>query len=392
MNTSGSAPIAVAANDATSPQGLVRGVSACWRRLTWWTVLGLMAILGLASGVVFTTRFDPLGKAQAAYDKRDFRTALRAAQDHLKRWPGDRRAALMAARCLTRLGGARQAEEYYRRCGPLELADLQDRAYSLVLMGQPEQAAGIYYEIIQQWPEEVLALKRLAAVLMELKQWKAALLLSERLIRIPEGEVAGHTLAGIGFHVSRHPAEAVASFEQVLQVDPELKQMPLPHALFWDHLALDLLALGRAREARGYLVRALAKGEEAGLRELLGVTYEREGSLDQAEACWRQALTRDPDNTDALLDLGRLALGRGRFDEAVRLLERAVERSPHSIDPVYNLSRVYRLKGDVAKAEHYEATAAQLRRSQPQHGGMGEMLADDDESTSTAQARHESIR
>src|SRR5262249_9554761 len=152
--------------------------------------------------------FDPLGRARRAYDARDYRTALRAAGDHLKRWPGDHRASLMAARCLTRLGQGQQAEEYYRRCGPLGLDDMQDRAYGLVLMGQPEQAAEIYYDLIQRWPENVLALKRMAAVLMELKQWKPALLLSERLIRIPEGEVAGHTLAGIGFHVSKHPIEA----------------------------------------------------------------------------------------------------------------------------------------------------------------------------------------
>ena len=99
---------------------------------------------------------------------------------------------------------------------------------------------------------------------------------------------------------------------------------------------------------------------------------------DEAERCWRQALTLDPKNVDTLLDLGRLALSRRRLDEAVELLERSHEISPDSLEPVYNLSRAYRLKGDIARAQRYEALAAKLRPSQPARGGMGEMPADSD--------------
>jgi tetratricopeptide (TPR) repeat protein len=148
--------------------------------------------------------------------------------------------------------------------------------------------------------------------------------------------------------------------------------MPLPPATFWNHLALELIAMGRTSDARNYLERALAKSESPDLRELLGVTFEKEGNLDRAEQCWRQVVNDDPNNADALLGLGRLALGRMRWDEAEGLLERAAELSPHSIDPIYNLSRVYRLKGEISKAEHYEAKAAQLREPQPGRGRVGE--------------------
>lgn len=335
--------------------------------------LALAAVVGLVIAGRPATRFDPTGKAQSAYDSGDYRTALRVALEYLKNHPKDRSAALTAARCLTRLKQGRQAEEYYRRCGSLGLEDMHDRAFGLVLLGQPGQAAEIYNEMVERWPEDVLALKRLAAVLMELKQWKPAERISERLIRIPEGEVAGHTLAGIRSHVAKRAEQAVSSFQRVLELDPELKQMPLPQPLFWDHLALDLMAIGRAGDARKHLEQALAIREDAGLRELLGVTYEKEGAMERAEECWRHALADDPDNTNALLDLGRLALGRQRPDEAIPLLERAAELSPTALDPVYNLSRAYRLKGNVARAEHYEELADRLRASQPKVGGMGEM-------------------
>jgi tetratricopeptide (TPR) repeat protein len=338
--------------------------------------LALAIISGLSVAAWRATRFDPLGRAQSAYGSGEYRGALRAAQDFLKAHPADPSASLMAARCLTKLKQGRQAEEYYRQCGPLGLDDMHDRAFGLVLLGKPKRAAEVYFEMIQEWPDDVLALKRLAAVLIELKEWKSALLLSERLIRIPEGQVAGHTLAGIGFHVSKHAEEAVSSFERVLELDPGLRQMPLPRPLFWDHLSLDLMAIGRTADARTYLERALADREDAGLRELLGVAHEKEGRLDLAEADWLRAVADNPNNTDALLDLGRLALGRRRPDEAIRLLERAAELSPASLDPVYNLGRAYRLKGDADRAAHYESLADRLRASRPRVGGTGEMRDD----------------
>lgn len=72
--------------------------------------------------------------------------------------------------------------------------------------------------------------------------------------------------------------------------------------------------------------------------------------VDEAETCWRRALSLDPNHGLALLDVGRLALSRRRLDEAVSLLQRAAELSRRSIDPVYNLSRVYRLSGEIARA------------------------------------------
>jgi tetratricopeptide (TPR) repeat protein len=361
-------------------------------RILPWTVLAVLATLGLVAVARLAPRFDPLNRAREAYDRRDYRTALRAAQDFLRRRPEDPRASLLAAQSLSRMGQGRQAEEYFKRSGPLGLQDSQDRAFGLVRAGEPEQAAEVYFEMIQRWPGDVLALKRLAGVLMEMKAWKPALLVSERLIRLPEGEVAGQTLAGIGFHVSRHAAQAVSAFERVLQLDPNLKEMPLPRPLFWNHLALDLIALGRPAEARRHLERGLGENEDAGLREILGVTYEKEGLSEQAEKCWRQSLAMDPRNADTLLDLGRLDLARGRFDEAVTLLEQAVELSPESVDPAYNLSRAYRLKGNVPKAQHYEERAAHLRHAHPPSGGMGEMPESGDLGKSGTAARQESSR
>ena len=166
----------------------------------------------------------------------------------------------MAARCLMRLGRAPEAEAYYQKAAPLDLADAQVRAYNLVNLHEPKQAASAYDELLSRWPDDVLALKRLAAVRMAMKQWRDVLKLADRLIAIPGEEVAGQTMAAIAHHELKHLRSGHHSRHcECSRLDHELKRMPLPRTLFWNNLALDLIAVGRTDEARRYLTRALAQ-------------------------------------------------------------------------------------------------------------------------------------
>lgn len=338
-------------------------------------LLALATAAALGLGAWLATRFDPLGRVQAGYERREYRVALRAAEDYLKAHPGDRRASLMAARCLTRLGQARQAETHYRNAGTLGLDDLQTRAYSLTRVNDPVGAGKVYDELLARWPNDPLALKRQAAVRMGLKQWERVFPLAGRLANVPGEAVAGRTLEAIAHHESRHYARAIGAFEAVLGLDPDLKTMPLPKPLFWKNFAVDLMAEGRAAEARGYLKRALDQSADAGLMELLGLSYQQEGNVDEAERCWRQALAWDDHNADAWLGLGHLALNRRKWSEAVTLLSRASELSPEAVEPLHNLSQAHRMLGNTAEAERFRRLAAERRAARPQVGGMGAMPA-----------------
>ena len=318
------------------------------------------------------TRFDLFGRAQAAYDRRQYRDALQMAKDHLARFPNDPTASLMAARCLIRLGKFAEAEDFYRRTDRFEPDDMQARALGLLQENEPRRGRPIYEELLTRRPEDVLALKRLAAVRMGLKQWKAVVDLADRLIAMPAEEVAGKTLAAIAHHELKHYGQSVEAARRVIELDPGLNQMPLPRTLFWNNLAMDLMALGQTEEARGYLERALADSEDAGLMELLGLTYSQQGSRDEAERCWRRAERWDPNNADVCLDLGRLAMSRRRWDEALGFLRRAADRSPEAVEPLYNLGQVYGIMGRHDEAERYRRQADRRRQAQPpSRGGMG---------------------
>lgn len=106
--------------------------------------------------------------------------------------------------------------------------------------------------------------------------------------------------------------------------------------------------------------------------ERLGSTYAEHGLIDRAERCWRQAGRWDPENADVCLDLGRLALRRRRWEEAVAHLKRAEGRSSEVLEPYYSLSQAYRMLGDPAEAERYRQMADERRRTQPPRNvGMG---------------------
>ena len=265
--------------------------------------LVLLAVSLLALTAWNLTRSGAILAARQAYSKQDFAGALASALEHLDKQPWSSEAALLAANCLSRLNYANEAERYYRRAGRLELSDLQIRAFGLALGPRPELAIPAYKEILARSPENVTAMRRLAGVLLvdrnrpeHSSSWPSV---SNRL---PAARSIGATLRGVVYHNDSNPQQAVAAFERVLQLDPDLREMPPPHALFWTELADDLIAVGRIEDASRYLTTAVSKTSDPSLLNRLGTTYFLRGALDDAERCFRRAAELAPNDHVALLE------------------------------------------------------------------------------------------
>jgi tetratricopeptide (TPR) repeat protein len=315
--------------------------------------LGLI-LGGTAAAVVVWSEAHPadLARAEAAYSRNQLAAALRIAQGHLARRPSSRHAALLAARCLSRLGRPDQAEECYRKAGPLEVEDLHVRAFALVLANRREPAIRAYREILGRRPDDVLALSRMAGVLISESRWPEALEAARRLIDIPDGAVIGHTLAGVVHHNTRDSEFAVFAFDRVVALDPALERMPLkPRSMFWSEYGHNLLVVGRWADARKCLQRALADGDDAKVADLLGQSYYLAGEMDEAERYWRLALRWDADRYGTWWRIGKLELQRGRVAEAIEPLRRAAAIQPDAVGPLYSLSLAYRHLGRGAEAD-----------------------------------------
>jgi tetratricopeptide (TPR) repeat protein len=226
----------------------------------------------------------------------------------------------------------------------------------------PERAIPAYHEILRVDPENVTAMRRLAAVLLARGDKAQLHDLADRLERVRGGEVVGAMLRGTVYHNEENPQRAVESFERVLKLDPKLEEMPASRPLFWRQLAADLVECGRLEDAGRYLNQALAFGSDPQLLDQLGHTYFLRGDLDEAERCYRQAAEMAPDFYLPHLNLAKLALQRRRRDEALRELNQARLLAPRQYGVLYNLSLLYRQLGLTAEADRVQEEIRQLRQ------------------------------
>jgi tetratricopeptide (TPR) repeat protein len=307
------------------------------------------------------TRSDGLEEARGAYARGDLATSLSRSLDHLDRRPWSREAALMAARSLSRLDFADLAEPYYRRAGALALEDLQVRAYGLVRANRRAQAIEAYEAILARWPENLTALRRLAAVQLTEKNQPQLQGLADRLIAAPGGATIGYTLRGTEAYNDANHEQVVLSFERVLALDPELKAMPLPHPLFWSNLADSLMKLGRFDDVKKHLTGYLAAHPDASLMMKLGRAHHLSGEFDEAERCFRQAAEWDPEDFTPWFQLGKLELQRQRPAAALAHLEAASRRNPRQADVLFALASAYRLLGRPADAARADGLLADVR-------------------------------
>jgi tetratricopeptide (TPR) repeat protein len=300
--------------------------------------------------------------ADAAYRRNDLETTIRIAKGHLMSRPFSRHAALLVARCFSRLSRPDDAEPYYQRAGSLNLEDRHIRAYALVVNNRREPAIQAYREILASWPNEVLALSRMAAVLISESRWPETLDAAKRLIQIPTATVIGHTLAGVVYHNTFNSDLAVIEYDRVLELDPDLKRMPLkPRSMFWIQYGHELLAAGRSGDARRCLERALGEGDDAKIADLLGQSYYLEAAFDDAERCWRQSIFLDQARFGTWWRLGKLELQRGRPKEAIEPLRRAIALQPKAVGPLYALSLAYRGVGQTAESDRIKEEINRLR-------------------------------
>jgi tetratricopeptide (TPR) repeat protein len=331
------------------------------------------------------TRSRALGEALNAEVRGDYPAALRAAIEHLDRRPWSFEASRVAARCLSRLDFAEEAEPYYRRAWGATVDDLRYRAYGLTRANLRERALEAFNDVLRRDPEDIASLRLKAGLLLSMTRWNDVAAIGRQLLAssrrsaeanapvavadhwtlrpmtVPSVRALGASLVAIAFHNQEDVEEAVAAYEMVLELDPELRSMPLDRRLFWTQFGEDLLSLGRANDVVRLLTSEDPIRSDPVLVALLARAHTQEGLTDQAESAWRRVLELSPDVAAAWLNLGRIELGRGHPEEAARLLVRAAARSPDSVDAAYNLGLTYRRLGQSDLAKKWEQEAARLR-------------------------------
>lgn len=115
--------------------------------------------------------------------------------------------------------------------------------------------------------------------------------------------------------------------------------------------ALHLIRQGQFEESVTVLESIIAEhGVQADLLDMQGMCNFRLDHLEQAAACYSQLCDLDPSNPNPLTNLGAVYNRMKRFDQAVEVLQKAIQRDNKKIDAYYNLGIAHRKAGHPALA------------------------------------------
>jgi superkiller protein 3 len=252
----------------------------------------------------------------------------------------------------------------------------------LLAMGSLRQAQGLdaeaeayYNQAIEAAPGQIGAYVALSNLKSDLGDTQAALdILNQGLTHTPAAVLAYQTL-GLYYQSQQDHDAAIQSYQEGLEVVPgaaELKvdqgnlyvkeyqeamrelasaESTYQSALDWYERTLLMPnrdwaierkenALSDFKDAQNYLSRSQAD-------------YERvQPFADIAKTAFEEALAIQPNSTNALVGMGKVAEIREQWNEAIGYYQQGLSIDPNSVDTWIALGDVYMLKGDIDKAQN----------------------------------------
>jgi tetratricopeptide (TPR) repeat protein len=162
--------------------------------------------------------------------------------------------------------------------------------------------------------------KRLIEVAVELRELgqfdEANAILESVLVEIPN-DSAALTQKALIFRKQHRRAEALAAFERILELNPDLPQVMA-------EAAIEEQALGRPGKAKQWLTQALSCEENhLGALLQLGEMAVQEDDLEKAKLIYQQVTLAHPNNPWGWLGGARASFASGQREDAFRMLSEA---------------------------------------------------------------------
>lgn len=258
--------------------------------------------------------------------------------------PNDLRMSFMLTEALRQSGDLDGAEATARG---LRSAHPED-ARATYLLAQVLEARERYQDVVDLLKPEIAKLRDVSS-----KAGQAALLLGTE---------------GLAFQQLHRYDEALAAFKDAVALSPD---DPMRRAL----LVQGYSAAGRSKEAIAAAEEARRKfPDETAVLYQLGAALDRGGRQTDAEKVFREIIAHDPADAAALNYLGYMLAEHGRsLDEAVSLIQRALQVEPENASYLDSLGWAYVQQGKIDVADRPLTTAAE---KQPKNSVIQEHLGD----------------
>jgi predicted O-linked N-acetylglucosamine transferase (SPINDLY family) len=188
--------------------------------------------------------------------------------------------------------------------------------------GQAEQSKQLYIRILEQQPDNALALRNLGIIARESGDFALALNLSERALALCPDRPEFHACVAIALGAAGHPERADSAFQMALRLDPNCVD-----ALF--NYGNALKVRGSLREAITCFQRVLAlRADHPYARNELGSAYLAAGRLNEAATCFEKVIKERPTAFEAMSNLAVVVERQGDRSRAESLLRRAIQLAP----------------------------------------------------------------
>jgi len=211
-------------------------------------------------------------------------------------------------------------------------------------------------EILKKFPDDPNALRLSGVSSLEQEKPEVALIPLQKAIRVAPEFLQAHENLAQAWTQLGDLKKAETCFKKCLEIDPS-------NFTNWKSLG-DVLSDQRKDEEADKAYKNAISTDKKYLDLQKAMSQVQKGNLGEAERIYREILSDDPNNVDALRLLALLASRTGAVDQAINMLENCTKIAPDYALAWENLAKMYRQKDDpdsLQKAAFCFSKATELR-------------------------------
>ena len=217
-------------------------------------------------------------------------------------------------------GGLWNAATNAKTANDASIEVLLDRARRALASGDRAGAESLWRQVLAAEPDNAEANFQVANGYREAGDARAAIIGYERALRAAPGHAATLNNLGLALEAVGEHKRAFDCYEAVLASDPHQSD-----AL--GNFASALFERNEFQASAAAYDRLIAIRRELPVPIVVrrGMALQKSGRLDEAEACFRQAAKREPDDPRVLANLGSVCIEQAHYRDADAALTRAFE-------------------------------------------------------------------
>ncbi len=223
--------------------------------------------------------------------------------------------------------------------------------------GKTDIAKKLYNQVLKIDPNHSQALKNIAIIFINLKDFQKAKECYEKVVEIDPNSTDAYYNLGLIFKELKEYQKAKSCYEKADNIQPN-------NTIIQTNLGIIFNDLGENQKAKDCYEKAIKINPDNGKAHYnLGAIYKDSGELQKAKICFRKAIEINPNEQEAHNSLGVIFQELGEYQKAKDCYEKAIEIKPNYGDVYYNLGQLLHERGEYHLAENYFKKAIQIKPS-----------------------------